>query len=91
MDYLSRPAEKNSCNLGSEYLTKRLTLAAICLVTKEQGGKPILHGISRLMQFRGVLLIFWTSGWPIGNYPSALCDQSQYAHPEFAYAVVDLM
>jgi hypothetical protein len=27
MDYLSGPAEKNSCNLGSEYLTKRLSLA----------------------------------------------------------------
>jgi ATP-dependent DNA ligase len=30
VDYLSGPAEENSCNLGSEYLTKRLTLAAIC-------------------------------------------------------------
>jgi hypothetical protein len=30
MDYLSGHAEKNSGNLGSEYLTKRLTLAAIC-------------------------------------------------------------
>lgn len=28
MDYLSGHAENNSCNLGSEYLTKRLTLAA---------------------------------------------------------------
>jgi hypothetical protein len=30
MDYLSGPAEKNSCDLGSEYLTKRLTLGLIC-------------------------------------------------------------
>jgi hypothetical protein len=26
MDRLSGPAEKHSCSLGSEYLTKRLTL-----------------------------------------------------------------
>jgi non-heme chloroperoxidase len=30
MDYLSGHAEKNSCNLGSEHLTKRLIPAAIC-------------------------------------------------------------
>jgi hypothetical protein len=30
MDYLSGPAEDNSRNLGSEYLTNRLAIAATC-------------------------------------------------------------
>ena len=27
----------------------------------------------------------------LGNYPSALCDLAVYAHPEFAYPIVNLM
>jgi hypothetical protein len=61
MDYLSGLAEKNSCSLGSQYLTKQLSPCRDFVGDGEQGEKPIPYGISRL-DFRGVLLIFWTGG-----------------------------
>jgi hypothetical protein len=36
MDYLSGPAEKNSCNVGSEYPTKRLKVTIMPSMPEEE-------------------------------------------------------
>jgi hypothetical protein len=65
MDYLSGAVEKSSCNLGSENLTKRLTLAAICwwavahLFTR-RGGLPLVGHCASAMNPPGQLILLLT-------------------------------
>lgn len=58
------------------------------------GGQSTSHYSSGRRENRNTCFLTVVSGRMVGNSeitPCALCDQAAYAHPEFAYAVVDLM